>query len=96
MNVLKEKRPISTAGVGPIFWYGCISFIKKNAVMCIAFVAAVVTSVIVPIDKEYIGYFDYKTLTCLFCVLAVVCALKNMRFFYMLARKVVQLFKMQG
>lgn len=68
-------------------------FIKKNAVMCIAFVAAIVTSIIIPIDKEYVGYFDYKTLTCLFCVLAVVCALKNINFFYILARKVVQLFK---
>ncbi len=68
-------------------------FIKKNAVMYIAFVAAVITSFIIPVDKEYINYFDYKTLTCLFCVLAVVCALKNIKFFYMLARKVVQLFK---
>lgn len=71
----------------------CTDLIKKNAVMCIAFVAAVATSLIVPVDKEYIGYFDFKTLTCLFCVLAVVCALKNISFFYMLARKVVQLFK---
>ena len=71
----------------------CVAFVKKNAVMCIALVAAIVTSIIVPVDKEYLGYFDYKTLTCLFCVLAVVCALKNINFFYMLARKVVQLFK---
>ena len=63
------------------------------SVMCIAFVAALVTSVIVPIDSQYLGYFDFKTLTCLFCVLAVVCALKNINFFYMLARKVVQVFK---
>ena len=69
------------------------AFIKKNIVMFIALLAAVVTSVIVPPDKEYLGYFDFKTLTCLFCVLAVVCALKNIRFFYMLARKIVQLFK---
>ena len=69
------------------------NFIKKNAVMFIAFFAAMVTSFFVPVDKEYVGYFDFKTLTCLFCVLAVVCALKNIRFFYMLARKVVQLFK---
>lgn len=70
-----------------------MSFIKKNIVMCIAFFAALITSFIVPIDKEYLGYFDVKTLTCLFCVLAVVCALKNINFFYMLARKVVQYFK---
>lgn len=69
------------------------AFVKKNAVMCIALIAAVITSFIIPPDNEYVGYFDYKTLTCLFCVLAVVCALKNINFFYMLARKVVQLFK---
>lgn len=69
------------------------AFLRKNAVMCIALLAAVITSCIVPPDKKYLDYFDYKTLTCLFCVLAVVCALKNIRFFYMLAHKVVILFK---
>ena len=73
--------------------FSLVGFIKKNAVMCIALLAAVITCFFVPPDKEYFGYFDYKTLTCLFCVLAVVCALKNISFFYILARKVVQLFK---
>lgn len=65
----------------------------KNAVMLIALAAAVITSIIVPVDKKYIDYFDFKTLACLFCVLAVVCALKDINFFYMLARKIVRLFK---
>ncbi|MBO4897223.1 MAG: citrate transporter [Clostridia bacterium] len=69
------------------------AFIKKNAVMCIALLAALVTSVIVPPDNQYKGYFDFKTLTCLFCVLAVVCALKNVDFFYILAQKIVNKFK---
>jgi len=68
-------------------------FIKKNTVMVIAFCAALLTCFAVTPDKEYLGYFDFKTLTCLFCVLAVVCALKNIRFFYILARKIVELFK---
>lgn len=68
-------------------------FIKKNTVAVIAFFAAVITIIFIPVDSEYLEYFDFKTLTCLFCVLAVVCALKNINFFYMLARKVVQLFK---
>ncbi len=68
-------------------------FIKKNPVLSIAFVAALVTSVIVPVDKEYIGYFDFRTLTCLFCVLAVVCALRNINFFYIIAEKIVKIFK---
>ena len=69
------------------------SFIKKNAVMVIAMVLAFITCFFVPVDKKYLEYFDFKTLSCLFCVLAVVCALKDINFFYMLARKTVQLFK---
>ena len=61
--------------------------------MLIAAVAAFVTSFIVPPDAAYLGYFDFKTLTCLFCVLAVVCALKNIRFFYILAQRIVRCFK---
>ncbi len=72
---------------------GIRHFVSKNLVMCIALVAAIVTSVIVPVDKQYIEYFDFKTLTCLFCVLAVVCALKNINFFYILADKIVRVFK---
>ncbi len=70
-----------------------IYFIKKNPVLSIAFAAAVATGCIVPPDKEYIGYFDFRTLTCLFCVLAVVCALKNINFFYTIAEKIVKAFK---
>ena len=69
------------------------SFIKKNIVMFIALLAALVTCFLVPPDKEYLAYFDVKTLTCLFCVLAVVCALKNINFFYILAKKLIQVFR---
>lgn len=69
------------------------AFVKKNTVMVIAFFAAAMTTIFVPIDAQYLGYFDFKTLTCLFCVLAVVCALKDIRFFYMLARRIVHLFR---
>ena len=68
-------------------------FAKKNAVMLIAFAAALITSLFVPVDKEYIGYFDFKTLSCLFCVLAVVCALKDINFFFVIAHKIVHFFK---
>jgi len=59
--------------------------------MLIAFFAAAITCFFVPIDGQYLQYFDFKTLACLFCVLAVVCALKNINFFYLLAQKIVQL-----
>ena len=70
-----------------------LAFCRKNAVLCAAFFAALITSFIVPPDARYLGYFDWKTLTCLFCVLAVVCALKNIHFFYVLAEKIVESFK---
>ena len=68
-------------------------FLKENVVLLVAIVAALITSFIVPPDEEYLGYFDFKTLSCLFCVLAVVCALRNIRFFYTLAKAIVRKFK---
>ena len=61
--------------------------------MVIALLAAVITSFIVPPDEKYLDYFDYKTLACLFSVLAVVCALKNVQFFYILACNIVKKFR---
>ena len=42
------------------FFASVKNFIKKNTVMTVALAAAVITSFIVPIDREYIGYFDFK------------------------------------
>ena len=66
-----------------------IRFIKRQAVFCIAAVLAVITCVFVPFDKQYFSYFDIKTLVCLFLTLAVVCALRNIKFFTILARRLV-------
>ena len=68
-------------------------FLKKNIVMIIAMIAAAITCFFIPPDKAYWDYFDVKTLTCLFCVLSVVCALKNINFFYILAKKLIQVFR---
>lgn len=62
-------------------------------VMIIAMALALITVFFVPVDKSYIGYFDFKTLACLFSVLAVVCALREIKFFYILARKTIRAFK---
>ena len=70
-----------------------LAFARRNTVMLVALLAAAVTSCIVPPDAAYLGYFDFKTLTCLFCVLAVVCALRNISFFYSMARKIVECFR---
>ncbi len=66
-----------------------IRFAKRNVVFFISFVAALVTCFFVPVDREYLSYFDTKTLACLFVTLAVVCALRNIKFFTILARRLV-------
>ena len=69
-----------------------LKFCKKNPVMTTSFVIALITSLIVPPDKAYPGYIDVKTIVCLFIVLAVVCALRDADFFYVMAQKIVALF----
>ena len=70
-----------------------MTFVKKNPVMCIAFAAAIISAFFVPPDMEYLGYFDLKTLTCLFCTLAVVCAFRDIYFFRIISAKIVSVFK---
>ena len=67
--------------------------VQGEHVLGIALIAALVTSIAVPPDRAWLEYFDLKTLTCLFCVLAVVNALRNILFFTMLANKIVMLFR---
>lgn len=67
-------------------------FASHNAVLLVAICAALITMFFIPPDGEYLGYFDFKTLTCLFCVLAVVNALGNVRVFTVLAKKIILFF----
>ena len=64
-------------------------FFKEHAVFVIAAVLAAVSCCFVPPDETYLDYFDWKTLSCLFLTLAVVCALRNIKFFTILARRLV-------
>lgn len=68
-----------------------LDFASKNIVLVIAATLAIASCCIVKPDAKYIKYFDIKTLTCLFCTLAVICALKNIRFFTIIAKKIVTL-----
>ncbi len=65
--------------------------LKQNAVLIVAFFAAFLSTMAVPPDAKYLSYFDFKTLTCLFCTLAVICGLRNIKFFTVVARKLVSL-----
>ena len=66
-------------------------FFRRNTVLTIALVAAGLSMCLVPPDAAYADYFDYKTLTCLFVTLAVICALRGIRFFTIIAQKIVRM-----
>ena len=68
---------------------GVKKFVSENTVLVVAALLAIITSCIVTPDAKYVDYIEYKTLTCLFCTLAVICALKNIKFFTVIARKIV-------
>ncbi len=70
-----------------------LAFVKKEVVLSIAIVAAIITMFFVPVDKEYLDYFEYKTLVVLFCMLAVVAGLKNTNVFEIVSKKLICLFK---
>ena len=88
-----NQTTTETERKAPGFFGKVVSFVRKNPVLTIAAVAALVTSCIVRPDGAYIGYFDFRTLTCLFCTLAVICALGEIRFFYVCAERIISLTK---
>ena len=70
-----------------------LSWCKANAVLSISLLAALITACIVPPDRDYAGYYDIKTLVCLFSVLAVVGALRDMQVFAALSQRMVRTFR---
>ena len=60
---------------------------RANAMLAISLLAAVVTAFFVPPDRDYLGYYDLKTLSCLFSVLAVVGALRDLHIFSALSQR---------
>ena len=60
--------------------------------LAISLLAAVVTAFFVPPDRDYLGYYDLKTLSCLFSVLAVVGALRDLHIFSALSQQMVRTF----
>lgn len=67
-------------------------FVRRRAVLCVSAAAAAVSMVLVPPDAAYAGYLDVRTIICLFCILAVAGALRNMGAFERAARAMVARF----
>lgn len=86
MSTIAGKHP------GHTLLHNVFMALKSHIVLVIAVVAAAVTCFFVPPDASYADYFDLNTLSCLFCTLAVVSALKERHFFEWLASKIVTAF----
>ena len=77
---------METKGFFKIIWIWC----KKEAVLSIALVLAVVSAFWVHPDKEYIGYIDFRTLGLLFCLMAVMAGLQQVGLFSFVAEKLLE------
>ena len=67
-------------------------FLKKETVLCIAALCAVATMLLVPPDREYLHYIDWRVLCLLLCLMAVVAGFKSLGAFdwltYQLLRRI--------
>jgi len=61
-----------------------LNFIKKELVLCISLLLALVSMIFVPVDNNYISYIDFNTLTILLSLMLVVAGLRNLGFFSMI------------
>ena len=64
-------------------------FIKRETVLCIAGLLAVVSVFFVPPDGEYAGYIDFRTLAVLFCLMCVVAGLQKLGVFEWIAGRLL-------
>ena len=59
-------------------------FIAKETVLCVAAGCAILTMFVIPPDKEYLHYIDFRVLCLLLCLMAVVAGLKTIGLFHWL------------
>lgn len=65
-------------------------FVRREMVFCISFLAALCSSFFVPPDREWLGYFDLRTLALLYCLMAIVAGLRKAGTFSYLAHVLCQ------
>lgn len=87
MNTCEEKNVLKKISLH------IVNFLKANFVFVIATICAIISMCFVYPDKKYLEYIDYKTIVSLFCMLLVICALRNIMFFRILAKKIITIFK---
>lgn len=64
-------------------------FINNEIVLCVAFVLAVISSIIVLPDKNYIGYIDYRTLSILLALMITMAGFQRLLVFRQIGENLV-------
>jgi len=67
-----------------------LNFIRREAVLCCAALAALASTLFVPPSAAYISYFDFRVLCLLFCLMAVVAGLRGCGLFEALALRLLR------
>ena len=65
-------------------------FIKKETVLTVALVLAMISAIMIPPDREYTGYIDFRTLAILFCLMTVMAGLQKIGVFRSIAKALLQ------
>ena len=66
------------------------SFVRREPVLLIAALAALLSCFFVPPDAAYLGYIDFRTLALLYCLMTVVAGLRQAGLFAHLAHKLCE------
>lgn len=66
-----------------------LTFFKKETVLCVSLMLAAVSMFIVPPDKNYWGYIDFRTLAILFCLMSVMAGLQKAGVFGRIAKRLL-------
>ena len=64
---------------------GLVTLLKNETVLVLSFLLAAASVFLVPPDKAYLGYIDFRTLALLFCLMAVMAGLNRLGLFRRLA-----------
>ena len=70
-----------------------VKFLKKETVLCIAFLLAVISAFIVPVDSQYIEYMDFRVLVLLFALMTVMSGLQSLGIFEKLSYSLLKYVK---
>ena len=66
-----------------------LTFFKKETVLCVSLMLAAVSMFIVPPDKDYLEYIDFRTLAILFCLMSVMAGLQKAGVFGRIAKRLM-------